>query len=81
MRSLTHLLVFAALIALQGNASADVDLDDIKLPRGFAIEVYADVPQARSLALADNDVLFVSNRRATSVYAVVPRGDANPQVA
>ena len=40
MRSLTHLLVFTALIALQGNASADVDLDDIKLPRGFAIEVY-----------------------------------------
>jgi len=80
MRSLTHLLVFAALIALQSNASADVDLDDIKLPRGFAIEVYADVPKARSLALADNDVVFVSNRRATSVYAVVPRGDANPQV-
>ena len=57
-----------------------MDLDDIKLPRGFEIEVYADVPNARSLALADNGVVFVSNRRASSVYAVIPRRDANPEV-
>ena len=61
-------------------AQADVDLDDIELPKGFGIEIYANVPNARSLALADHDVLFVSNRRGDSVYAVVPRGDANPQV-
>jgi len=60
--------------------AAELDLDDIKLPRGFAIELYANVPEARSLALGYNDVVFVSNRRAGSIYAVVPRGDANPQV-
>jgi len=67
-------------MALQSSAWADVDPDDIKLPRGFEIEVYANVPNARSLALGHNGVVFVSNRRATSVYAVVPSGDANPQV-
>ncbi len=30
---------------------ADVDLADISLPAGFSIEIYADVPNARSLAL------------------------------
>jgi glucose/arabinose dehydrogenase len=74
-------LLFALLVAATWPATAaELDLDDIELPRGFAIEVYANVPNARSLALADNDVVFVSNRRASSVYAVVPSGDANPQV-
>jgi glucose/arabinose dehydrogenase len=72
------LLVF--LLSVQSSALADVDLDDIKLPRGFEIEVYAHVPNARSLAMGDNDVVFVSNRRGNSIYAVVPSGDANPQV-
>jgi glucose/arabinose dehydrogenase len=72
------LLVF--LLSVQGNALADVDIDDIKLPRGFEIEVYAHVPNARSLALGDDGVVFVANRRASSVYALVPSGDANPQV-
>jgi glucose/arabinose dehydrogenase len=45
------------------------------LPPGFAIEVYADVPNARSMALGENGTIFVSNRRASSVYAIV-RGDS-----
>jgi glucose/arabinose dehydrogenase len=48
-----------------------VYLDQIKLPDGFRIEVFAeDVPNARSLALADNGTLFVSTRSAGRVYAV-----------
>lgn len=46
-------------------------LDDIVMPPGFVIEEYADVPNARSLALGDNGTLFVSNRKGRSVYAVV----------
>lgn len=80
MKSIYGLLVFLVLMAMQNNAWADVDVDDIKLPRGFEIEVYANVPNARSLTLGHNGVVFVSNRRATSIYAVVPSGDANPQV-
>ena len=65
MRLLT--LLFLVLLAPATPAS----LDDIKLPPGFAIEVYADVPKARSLALGDRGTLFVSTRKARSVYAVV----------
>lgn len=80
MNNLAGLLVFLGLLVSQSCANAEMDLNDIKLPRGFEIEVYADVPNARSLALGDNGVIFVSNRRANSVYAVVPRRDANPEV-
>ena len=80
MKSINRLLFFLVLMALQSSAWADVDLDDIKLPRGFEIEVYANVPNARSLTLGHNGVVFVLNRRSTSVYALVPSGDANPQV-
>ena len=80
MKFTASLFLFFGFCLSQSCAWADVDLDDIKLPRGFEIEVYADVPNARSLALADNGVIFVSNRRASSVYAVIPRRDANPEV-
>jgi glucose/arabinose dehydrogenase len=50
-------------------------LDDIRLPPGFAIEEYADVPKARSLALGDRGTVFVSNRKGRSVYAVVEDDD------
>ena len=46
------------------------------LPPGFSIAVFAEVPNARSLALGDNGTVFVSNRRGRSIYAVVPEGDS-----
>jgi glucose/arabinose dehydrogenase len=54
---------------------ASASLDDIQLPPGFAIEKYADVPNARSLALGEQGTLFVSNRKGRSVYAVVRNDD------
>jgi glucose/arabinose dehydrogenase len=56
---------------LQACAADDSALQDIRLPPGFVIEVYADVPNARSLALGDKGTIFVANRRGNSVYAVV----------
>lgn len=67
-----RLLLGGIVLAFSCTANADVDLDDITLPPGFSIEVYADVPHARSMALGDDGIVFVGNRRATSVYAVVP---------
>jgi len=46
-------------------------LESVSLPAGFSIEGYADVPNARSLALGENGTVFVSNRKGRSVYAVV----------
>jgi glucose/arabinose dehydrogenase len=76
----TAVLLVTVFLAVQSCDAEPVDLDEIDLPKGFVIEKYADVPNARSLALGENGVVFVSNRRASSVYAVVPHGDANPQV-
>ena len=56
---------------------AAVALDDIELPPGFSIEEYADVPNARSLALGDAGTLFVANRKGQSVYAVVSNEDGS----
>lgn len=66
-------VVLLALFTALANAS----LNDVELPPGFAIEEYADVPNARSLALGDNGTLFVSNRKGRSVYAVVENGDGS----
>lgn len=47
-------------------------LDQIKLPPGFNITVYADnVPNARGMALSAKGTLFVGTRKAGTVYAVI----------
>ena len=69
------LSVFLVLVALSSSVAAS--LDDIRLPPGFVIEEYADVPNARSLALGSQGTVFVSNRKGRSVYAVVRRDDGS----
>jgi glucose/arabinose dehydrogenase len=49
---------------------ASLELDKIVLPDGFKIEVYAKVPNARSMVLSKNGTLFVGNRSEDKVYAV-----------
>jgi glucose/arabinose dehydrogenase len=46
------------------------NLDKIKLPPGFTISVYAEVPNARSMTLSPAGVLYVGNRSEDKVYAV-----------
>ena len=46
------------------------NLDKIKLPPGFTINVYAEVPNARSITLSPSGVLYVGNRAEDKVYAV-----------
>jgi len=65
-------LVALLLLALTGDLRAELDLDDIRLPPGFSIGIYAEVPKARALALGKNGVVYVSNLSADSVYAIVP---------
>lgn len=73
----------AVLAALPSAAVAQqsVDLSHVELPPGFAIEVYTDeVPNARSLALGDDGIVYVSTRRDGRVYALVPQDGATPRV-
>ena len=72
-----RLLVLLILPGLCWSSVASASLDDIRLPPGFHIEEYADVPKARSLALGDRGTLFVSTRKAREVYAVVENDDGS----
>jgi glucose/arabinose dehydrogenase len=54
--------------------SAAADVNDLKLPAGFRIAVYAaDVPNARQMALGPGGVVFVGSKSEGKVYAVVDR--------
>ena len=75
---MTRLAIVAA-IGLAGSflprgqtADKPLPLDQVKLPPGFSIEVYATgVDNARQMALGDKGTLFVGSRTARRVYAVV----------
>lgn len=51
-------------------ASAQLPLSSLQLPAGFKISVYAEVENARSMAMSPNGTLFVGNRDGDKVYAV-----------
>src|SRR6185369_12050555 len=60
---------------MTGRPAKDLPVSKLKLPAGFKVEVWADgVPEARSLALGEKGTVFVSNRNAKSVYAVIDKG-------
>lgn len=68
-----YLTLSAALLALglAACSSQALPLDEIVLPNGFRIDVYAaNVPDARSLALGDRGTVFVSTRKRGELYAL-----------
>lgn len=50
--------------------SKTLPLNKIQMPEGFAIEVYAEVNNARSMAMSPEGTLYVGNRSGDKVYAV-----------
>lgn len=69
------LIAIFCLVAFSCNAQKKdsyIQLETIKLPKGFKIEVWAeDVPDARSLAMnADGSTVFIGNRQGKNVYAL-----------
>jgi glucose/arabinose dehydrogenase len=65
----------AVLLGGTAGCAAEARLRDIRLPPGFRIAVYAEVPNARSMTLGGSGTLFVGTREGGNVYAVVP-GDS-----
>jgi len=45
-------------------------LNKIELPKGFVIDVYAEVENARSLAISPSGIIYVGNRDGDKVYAI-----------
>jgi len=50
--------------------SKSLPLDKIVLPEGFTIDVYAEVNDARSMAMSPSGVIYVGNKDADKVYAI-----------
>jgi glucose/arabinose dehydrogenase len=66
-------ILMVALCAWPASSMA-LPLEQIKLPPGFQISIYAsNVPNARSMTLSPNGTLFVGTRSAGNVYAIVDR--------
>lgn len=55
--------------AIEGT-SADLPLNSIKMAPGFSIAVYAEVENARSMALSPSGTVYVGNRNEDKVYAI-----------
>ena len=64
-------LFFISSLSFANASSPQEVLKQLHLPAGFSISIYADhVPNARSLALGDNGVVFVGSGREGKVYAL-----------
>jgi len=74
------LILLAACALNEAGCAQELPLQQIKLPPGFEIAVYAAVPNARSLALGDAGTVFVGTQREGRVFAIVPRADGAPEV-
>ena len=69
--TLFSMLLLNTCIALAASGTHQNVLKQLHLPKGFTISVYADnVPNARSLALGDDGVVYVGTGKAGKVYAV-----------
>jgi len=66
------ILVFTLTAAHHLRSDDHLPLEQITLPDGFSIEVYADsVPNARQMALSPNGILYVGSMQEGMVHAVV----------
>lgn len=70
MKSKLFMITTIVLAMLMQSVQA-TDLNKIRLPEGFSIEIWVDgVENARQMALGDQGTLFVGSRRAGKVHAI-----------
>ena len=70
MKNLILMLLLIAALHVE-TTHADVQLDLIKLPPGFSIEIYAEgVENARQMVRGDHGTIFAGSRRTGKLWAV-----------
>ncbi|MCC6211257.1 MAG: PQQ-dependent sugar dehydrogenase [Burkholderiales bacterium] len=74
MRALLAALGLLLAGAAPAAGAQALPLESIQLPPGFRIELYARVPNARSLARGEQGTLFVGSRSGGAVHAVTRDG-------
>jgi glucose/arabinose dehydrogenase len=72
-------VIVTAVLATNGAfpAADKFPREKIKLPPGFAINLYAEAPNARSMTLGSAGTLFVGSQKAGKVYAIPTHGSEN----
>ena len=86
MKTLKPVLLISLVVLACGNSGSNSDVNDvgpaiteysrslplntIKLPPGFKIDVFAEVPDARSMAVSPSGIVYVGNKAKDEVYAV-----------
>lgn len=55
---------------LNSNPISELPLEKIKLPPGFSIQLWATIPDAKSLTLGKQGTVFVSSKSSGSIYAI-----------
>jgi len=77
MKSFKHIILLITFITIPfvcivcNTNREKIDNGDISMPPGFRIELYANVPGARSMTLSSDGILFVGTRNTGNVYAVI----------
>ena len=70
MKNTQSIFLLFTLFLLE-SCHAEVNLNQIELPPGFSIEIYAEgVENARQMVLGDEGTLFAGSRRAGKVWAI-----------
>ena len=70
MKNFRIAMLFCAAFPVEA-VLADIQLDQVELPPGFSIEIYADgVENARQMVLGDNGTLFAGSRKAGKLWAM-----------
>lgn len=75
IRFMTVCLLCCGLPAVADNKTGKPPLDKIKLPTGFSIEVWAEVPNARGLTLGKNGTVFAGSMAEGNIYAITDKGN------
>lgn len=71
MKSRIVLCIALCLFCSPAGSQQKLPLNEIRLPPGFSIEIYAgDVPNARQMALSPQGIVYVGSMREGKVYAV-----------
>ncbi len=60
--------------------STNLPLEKIKLPPGFSIQLWATIPDAKSLAIGKQGTVFVSSKTTGSIYAISQSDGKEKQV-
>lgn len=63
-------LLSAIVVTLQTTAQSSDDTDNLTLPEGFEITVFAQVDEARHMTLGDEGTIFIGTRVNSQVYAI-----------